>query len=391
LIRSAVANSPTAPSALLELLARDVDYSVRISVASNPKAPLSALEMLSTDKESHVRRAIINNPSAPVSLLKELAKDVDDWVAESSRSQLLNLERAPANHPEKGSRFVAVKPRYSLQEIELRAGSDREEIRREVAEDPATPAHVLEMLAKDTAEGVRRSVAKNPATPEPALLALATDSHWGIQWALAENLGTPCAVLEDLARDQDPITRYRVCRNPATPWELLRQLSSDKSKRVSKECSIQAQCERHLLHNLKSANDVATPPDVLLALSSQGYWSVRLAALENPAMPPEAREKGFEELWSEVEASLRPESAGVVPHAITLEDIATALQAMDLMPERGDKKAVARAAKSLDGFSRLGAALSPDVQPSLLRMLLDDKLHVLRQIAAQRLREMETS
>ena len=72
-------------------------------------------------------------------------------------------------------------------------------------------------------------------------------------------------------------------------------------------------------------------------------------------------------------------------------DIATALEAMDLLPEPGDKKAIAAAAKSSNMLARVGAALTPGIQPSLLRMLLDDEFKGLRQIAVHRLREMEAT
>ena len=104
-------------------------------------------------------------------------------------------------------------------------------------------------------------------------------------------------------------------------------------------------------------------------------------------MPPEAREAGLQALWSEIKAAGTP----AVLDAVELAGIATALQAMDLLPEPGDKKAIAAAAKSSNMLARVGAALTPGIQPSLLRMLLDDEFKGLRQIAVHRLREMEAT
>ncbi len=208
---------------------------------------------------------------------------------------------------------------------------------------------------------------------------------------VAENPRTPLPVLELLANELDRSIRQAVVGNPTSPWNILRRLSNDDSKLVSRDCSVDRQCKRYLAHALNSANESSTPSSVLLDLASKGYWSVRLAALNNTAMPPELRDRDLRVLWSDVEASLRATGSLAVSGAVELKDVATALSAMDLIPEPGDKKAIAAAAKSSDVLARLGALLSPGMQPGLLRMLLDDELEAVRNIAANRLRELEAA
>ena len=413
--RMAIARNPSVPPNLLAMLKRDPHILVarQAQVTENAKA-----------EEKSRQDELLTRPSEPLDL-SELAQLVCEELRRSCRPWQLAgtpwwaalpvykrlgtgsfsnaLSRSPlpmdllavcqeslnrcavAESPTAPSPSVAG-PR-DQPDIELRASDNSKWIRKAVADDQDAPAHVLEILAKDIEWLVRSSVAENPAAPQHLLQALATDSQSWVRKSVAKNPRTPQAILEALALDQDLLVRHNVCRNPSAPWTLLKQLSADKSKYVSGGCSVRRQCEQYLLHTLRYANDAATSPDLLLALSSQSYWSVRLAALNNPAMPPEAREAGLQALWSEIKAAGTP----AVLAAIELAGIATALQAMDLLPEPGDKKAIAAAAKSSNMLARVGAALTPGIQPSLLRMLLDDEFKGLRQIAVHRLQEMEAT
>jgi hypothetical protein len=62
-----------------------------------------------------------------------------------------------------------------------------------------------------------------------------------------------------------------------------------------------------------------------------------------------------------------------------------------LLPSQSDAKQIAKAAKSKDWIERVGATLCEGIQPHLLRMLLDDEVAVVQQLATRRLKEMEAA
>ncbi len=91
-----------------------------------------------------------------------------------------------------------------------------------------------------------------------------------------------------------------------------------------------------------------------------------------------------------METALRTVETPAPSEAIGLQDIPLALLAIDLLPDPGSQKQMAAAAKSKDLLERIAALLTPGIQPSLLRMLLDDEAETVRQLAASKLRELES-
>jgi predicted DNA-binding WGR domain protein/3-methyladenine DNA glycosylase AlkC len=447
MVRSTVAEQPQTPLPLLEMLAQDKKEGVRSGVANNPHCALPLLEMLAQDKQEDVRRAVARNPQTPLPLLERLAQDkkkgVRSGVAENPQTPLPLLEKLAQDQDGWVCRMVVNHPRTSLPLLQKLAQHEDEGVRRMMAENSQTPLPLLEFLAQDKQEGVRRSVAKNPQIPllllenlaqdrdewvrmivaktsqatVPLLEKLAQDKNAWVRSTVAENPKTPLNLLEMLASDDDPWVRKAVAENPgasfpvleklaqdadtnvraavakntASPWELLKRLSDDKNASVANHCTPAYQSERYVEHMLRTAGDPATAPDQLLTLASQGLWSIRAAALNNPSLSESDRATGLETLRAEMEAALRAADTPPPPDEIDLQDIPVALQTMDLMPDPGDKKWMAAAAKSNFLLVRVGAILTPGIQPSLLRMLLDDEVETVRQLAACKLRELEAA
>ncbi len=444
-IRCAAASSPQASPDLLEVLAQDKDDNVRKAAAQNPKTPLPLLEMLADDEEERVRIAAAENPGAPLALLEKLVKDKDRWffeyLGESTCVQMLEMM---ARHKDESARaWAASNPHTPLPILEILATDKKFEVREALAENPRAPVQFLETLAQgkdayfrelaaknpqtppllletlaksknyeiriavaanpqvsvqlletlscDKDEFVRAQVAENPRTPLPLLEKLAKDDEWWVRRDLARNPKISLSLLEILAKDAESIVRDAVARNRATPWELLRRMSADKSKTVASYCSsLRNQRDHYVVQLRRMAEDPATAPDQLLALASQGLWSVRAAALNNPSLLESERATGLDALRAEMEAELRTTDTPP-PEGVDLQDIPVALQALDLMPDPGEKKRMAAAAKSKDVLARIGVILTPGIQPSLLRMLLDDEVETVRQLAASKLRELEAS
>lgn len=181
-----VAMNSSAPAALLEQLAGDLDEGVRQGVAQNPSTPTSVLEHLAKDKNSDVRSCVAHNPTTPRSVLEHLARDKNSAV------------------------------------------------RSLVAQNPTTPtsvrASILEHLAKDRKSEVRSWVARNPFTPLSLLEHLAEDSSEFVRRDVADNLSTPAAVLESLAEDPEDYVRSGVVENPSIPPSLLERWFYEKSE-----------------------------------------------------------------------------------------------------------------------------------------------------------------
>lgn len=444
-VRKAAGQNPRTGLPALERLAHDKDERVRATVAKNPKTPLPLLELLAEDEEQMVRIAVAENPGAPPGLLEKLMNDKDRrffqyfgestcirilemmarhkdesaraWVASNPHTPLPILEILTTDKDFEVRVELAENPRAPVQFLETLAQGKNTDLRTLSAKNPQTPPLLLETLAKsknyeiriavagnpqvsqqlletlscDKDEFVRAQVAENPRTPLPLLEKLAKDDEWWVRHDLARNPKIPLSLLEILAEDAESIVRDAVVQNRATPWELLRRMSADKSKTVSRYCSsLRNQSDHYMVQFRRMAEDSATAPDQLLALASQGLWSIRAAALNNPSLPESDRVTGLDALRVEMEAALRGADTPRPTDEIDLQDIPVALQAMELMSDPGDKKRIAAAAKSKDLLERVGAILTPGIQPSLLRMLLDDEVETVRQLAASKLRELES-
>ena len=399
-VRSSVARNPQTPEAVLDRLTNDVDSSVLLALVQNPGAPqrlrVAVLEMLVKSKNEAVRRAVGGSGLVPISVLRLLADDeeysVRFSVASSPEAPVSLLAELAMDQDHRVRIAVAKNPSSPSSVIDVLVQDKLALVREVVAENVRTLASMLEALTKDENVLVQRGLARNPGTALAVLEELAKAFDIGIRQSVAENRQAPGAVLELLARDTDAGVRHRVAANPATPWHVLQWLSADKKTWVREPCTVAAQCARYVEETRRLAADAATPLHRLADWAATGLWSVRIAALSNPAMPQQAREAGLQALWPEVKSSVSAQAVPPPPpDGVKMTDIATALQAMDLMLDPEDKKAVAAAARSKDMLSRVAVTLVPNILPSLLRILVHDEVEVVRQLATRRLREAESA
>lgn len=148
-------DSQNASPEMLEELAEDKDWEVRMEVAENPKTPVEVLMKLAEDKNGNVRYELARNPNACVEILRKLADD-KDW-----------------------------------------------DVRCKVAHNRSTPVEILMKLANDKDLNVRYEVATNPNTPVEVLMKLADDKEWDVRIGVAANSNTPVEILRKLAEDED--------------------------------------------------------------------------------------------------------------------------------------------------------------------------------------------
>jgi hypothetical protein len=119
-------------------------------------------------------------------------------------------------------------------------------------------------------------------------------------------------------------------------------------------------------------------------------WAVRCAVASNTSCPSDEAHALQQALWMEVsDALFGPEPQPISAASLNEEDFRTALDRLDLMPPADDKKAIAASAKSSEVLRRVAAALSPGIQPSVLKMLLEDPTECVKALAAEKLRAME--
>jgi hypothetical protein len=125
-------------------------------------------------------------------------------------------------------------------------------------------------------------------------------------------------------------------------------------------------------------------PAELQLLGRESCYIIRFLALENDRYLVASREADRTQLHQEILAPREgPPPLGT---AVTEPELLTALSALDIVPTRSDAEWAAKSAKSKDWLARLAAILSGVTPPSLLQLLVDDPVVVVRQLAIRRLR-----
>jgi hypothetical protein len=179
--------------------------------------------------------------------------------------------------------------------------------------------------------------------------------------------------------DEDPLDRLlehlclAVAKNPIAPSSVLGCLASYANAAV--------------LSAIFRHPNVTAEQLVGWAEDSRIHPVLRLVCVCHPNYPEASRRADAEALVALMEtmSAAGPEPLGDVSDA----DFVLALSELNLYPEDADKKTVAKAAKSKDWLERAAATFSPSIQPSLLRMLLDDEVEVVKQLAMRRLKGLD--
>jgi hypothetical protein len=225
---------------ILELLAKDNKWEIRLAVAKNPNTPASILEDLARDCYWEIRIAVSQNPSTPASILEDLARD---WYWE--------IKMAVAQNPNTSARILEQLSR------------DDDAYEQGVAGNPNTPEKILQQLAQDTSCYVRSSVARNPNIPVRILEQLAQDNTWHVRWFIAGNPNTPIRILQQLAKDKNNIIRRKVVKHPKIAVSVLERLSRANNWQIRRAV----------------AQNPNTPGRILEQLLADRVSSVRTVAL----------------------------------------------------------------------------------------------------------------
>ena len=398
-VRAFACNSPHVLPEHLMRLAKDESYGVRRSVAQNTKTPTLALETLSKDSFEMVSDEVFLNPSFSLSSLKLNGVDKNfmtyKLAAKSPRTSLLVLGKISRDVSDITRGNIASNPMAPIHILEVLAKDKFSEVREKVAENPKTPLHILETLAYDKDKYVRSEVAMNEQTPLVLLEILSKDKKEEVRCKVAENSKIADALLGNLLEDRNYYVRMSALSNPNINLELVQmvKIKNDNFEISNDDLAYfkYFRMRQDILERLKAA-DPNTNENQLLDLARVGLWATRLAAINNPSFPLAAREQELYKLWEEVEAAVSATDTPSTLNNVELHEIPAALKALLCsMLNQKNKNSVASAAKSEDLLDRVGATLASGIQPSLLRLLLDDKVESVRQLASYRLRELESA
>ncbi len=379
-VRKSLAANPSVSQDVLASLAADKKWEVRGPAAANPSISPDAMEVLATDKEDWVRLRVAGNPAASVSLLARLVKDRDSFVRSKAERQLVDRDG------------------ISGSDLALMLGDSH--VRHLVAGNRHTPMVVMRQLAADASPGVRRSLALNCGAPADILTLLVDDQDDAVKAGALAHHNAPLAALERATKEKDPRFRRAVAVNPSGPLRLLEELAADPDPAVRLDLLGNPCLPLRLLDRLTSevdgmetyfpalvnaARSPRTGTEELQRLGRESFLIVRFVALANPRYPGKASDADrvslHQEMLNNVDALSPPmATAGSEP------EFRRALHALDLLPAKPDAKWAAKAAKSKDWLARFAVPLSGVPQTSLLQLLIDDPVEVVRQLAIKRLR-----
>lgn len=193
-----------------------------------------------------------------------------------------------------------------------KASSDDEAVRAAVAENPNTPPDILEHLAKDKSNNVLKALAKNPSISKDMMEDLSNYS--GLHSDMLENpavtseimrkisagknrdcdfnkkyMSNPCLSIYEIlynVNNPDECVRMGLAANPKTPPKAIAELSDDKNPLVKHTAYKHPNIPQDKLNKLFPERWVPEPDNIIKE-------AARLAALENPNISPEIKEKAI--------------------------------------------------------------------------------------------------
>lgn len=193
-----------------------------------------------------------------------------------------------------------------------KASSDDEAVRAAVAENPNTPPDILEHLAKDKSNNVLKALAKNPSISKDMMEDLSNYS--GLHSDMLENpavtseimrkisagknrdcdfnkkyMSNPCLSIDEIlynVNNPDECVRMGLAANPKTPPKAIAELSDDKNPLVKHTAYKHPNIPQEKLNKLFPEKWVPEPDNIIKE-------AARLAALENPNISPEIKEKAI--------------------------------------------------------------------------------------------------
>lgn len=282
-----VARNPGTTEELLAQLAVDSSGHVRAFVATNSRIPVDIFFMLMADEDARVRRALCENPRLTPDAQLALASDQDDYVRLSLASRWSNIP-------------------LSKEVLSILARDSCRDVRFEVAREPGLPVEVEKVLCNDDDSEIREEIAKNSGS-QLVLRLLSSDHDKYVRGFVASSEYTDGKTLASLAGDKEVLVRAAAAGNANTPAAALCKLSDDDTycheseKLVSLEVAGNTNAPGELLAILASNNDVTVrcrvasglqvPIDVLVRLSRDPEWSVRLHSARHKMLPQKDLER----------------------------------------------------------------------------------------------------
>ncbi|MFB2834872.1 hypothetical protein [Floridanema evergladense] len=256
----AIANHPTTPRQLLEVLTHSTDPQVAQTARLHVNWAGELTENLPEAVDTELRNTQLGqNDRLAVELLK--FAPVPDYFLS---------EWVPSEHIIQGLHNPHLPSRYRLKLLEKLAKEPTIEPRLQVAESVETPLAILEELAGDLDFAIRLAVKFNAICP-PELIelieaqhAIASDwnsdreqlktlgqSRWKwIRLAVAQNPSTPAETLMQLARDSVFKIQLAVGRNPQTPTNILEVLIEHPEKAIQGTVVTHPNATEEMLHRL---------------------------------------------------------------------------------------------------------------------------------------------
>lgn len=187
------AQDPNADPHLLDTLANDDKWYIRMAVAQNRRTLLTTLDRLSLDNDFRVQCGVAVNPNICAS--KEI------------------LDRLSNNYETNVLKSLTGNPALPALYLEKLHANNNWEVRWGVARHPNTDTNILEKLSKDPEPLVRWGVSENPACPPEILRNLSIEEYLFTRWAVASHQNTPVNVLQTLVNDKIPDVRKAAIEN----------------------------------------------------------------------------------------------------------------------------------------------------------------------------------
>ena len=379
-VRVAIAKREDTSPEIQMLLSRDSDVSVRHALAKRNSLDMAVREQLAMDQEYDVRHAALERGGFSHSFynryfesgFRDLPVECVKEITDEKHLELLASE-IPTNQGKSNlGAMSSILMRSSIPRSVFVIMAKIPELRRDIAEHPDIPSELLEELAHDPDEFTASRVLKNPMISE-SLMREAVDRLG--YWQIRGNPFAPHDLIDKVARNGD-LPRYW-----AETWYEMKLVGAPVAQQV----------ESFLTQAMKWAAHPKTPLDRLRSFAASGIWILRWAVASNPSVHQDEAREILDALWVEVgEALFGSEPAPLSAESLGEDGIRNALDRLDLMPQAQDKRAIAAAAKSPEVLRRVAAVLSPGIQPSVLKMLLEDPVESVKTLAAEKLRGMES-
>ena len=327
----------SAPSSVLERLAKSEDGFTRVAVASNPGVSVAILESLQDDSSREVRSVVgerlltqklpeewklldddqrnerLNEGVVPIEVLEILAISLN-WKIRQAVARHEGTPDARLNQlAEDGNSDVRQAIKDRPLPLEWQKLDEYERV--EKLSEPIVPSEVLQLLSQSSSWRVRRAVARSRSVSEEILDRLKDDDDSDVASAAREGLLSlklpqewrlldadqrvervnegivPVEVLELLAISSNWYIRQAVARHEGTPDALLNLLAEDddgyvreaiEDRRLPLEWRLLDEDER-----IEKLSEPVVPSEVLQVLSQSSNWMVRQAVALNRSVNEE--------------------------------------------------------------------------------------------------------